>query len=78
MVLQVQSLHLTHRASATILHRLQLDNPEHNNDYNLYSTPDTASLPCSTTPSVSMDDTKLRALERQYKLRVKTGCGTCR
>ena len=26
----------------------------------------------------SMNDTKLRALERQYKLRVKTGCGTCR
>ncbi|KAF2191044.1 hypothetical protein K469DRAFT_720016 [Zopfia rhizophila CBS 207.26] len=25
-----------------------------------------------------MDETKLRALERQYKLRVKTGCETCR
>ena len=25
-----------------------------------------------------MDDTKLRQLERQYKLRVKTGCETCR
>ena len=78
MVLQAQSLHLTHRASATILHLLQLDNPEHNNDHDLYSTPDTVGLPCSITSSVSMDDTKLRALERQYKLRVKTGCGTCR
>ncbi|KAH7088458.1 hypothetical protein FB567DRAFT_339148 [Paraphoma chrysanthemicola] len=26
----------------------------------------------------SMDDTKLRNLEKQYKLRVKTGCETCR
>ncbi|OCK86259.1 hypothetical protein K432DRAFT_387935 [Lepidopterella palustris CBS 459.81] len=25
-----------------------------------------------------MDDTRLRQLERQFKLRVKTGCGTCR
>ncbi|KAH7077908.1 hypothetical protein BKA63DRAFT_274237 [Paraphoma chrysanthemicola] len=25
-----------------------------------------------------MDDTKLRSLEKQYKLRVKTGCETCR
>jgi hypothetical protein len=25
-----------------------------------------------------MDEAKLRQLERQYKLRVKTGCGTCR
>jgi hypothetical protein len=25
-----------------------------------------------------MEDTKLRHLERQYKLRVKTGCETCR
>ena len=25
-----------------------------------------------------MDETKLRQLERQYKLRVKTGCETCR
>ncbi|KAF1959560.1 hypothetical protein CC80DRAFT_590776 [Byssothecium circinans] len=27
---------------------------------------------------IAMDDEKLRQLERQYKLRVKTGCGTCR
>jgi hypothetical protein len=25
-----------------------------------------------------MDDTKLRNLEKHYKLRVKTGCDTCR
>jgi hypothetical protein len=25
-----------------------------------------------------MDETKLRQLERHYKLRVKTGCETCR
>ena len=29
-------------------------------------------------PNIAMDETKLRQLERQYKLRVKTGCETCR
>jgi hypothetical protein len=26
----------------------------------------------------SLDENKLRQIERQYKLRVKTGCDTCR
>lgn len=31
-----------------------------------------------SSSAAAMDDAKLRLLERQYKLRVKTGCQTCR